>query len=1358
MDGLALIVVAAVMFVAGLFVGRQAAAKKLAARPPAAGQTDRLALAAAWQRGFDAATLEEARPPVADTGPLASAAPATALTAVGPAPAAAPGPPEVIGQPAGIQAGPPAGPALSSPVAAPARAVPPPAAVVPVDPRVRALRNINITLYVAALLMVAAASLFIALALPAAAKVVGLGVVAAGFYVVGLVMHARSERLRPAAAAFTATGLALVPMTGLAHYLLLSTTPGASWFATSLVGTAAFIFAAGRLRSKVVAGLATTFLVSTAYSGGAVLNRGLIFYFLFSMLLAAAITLVGLKRPRWISNIYLASFTVAHRYLVPATLAAAVFSAAVLDAVDYGWLFTAAALYYAVALAAGPRAERFGHQLAARAAALVAIACFLHVADVPATVLWRILAALLLAQVVLLARFTAAYRRTTGLGRGIVHSEAWILLVIAGACTMLGAEGLLSGIWPGGKSAGLDLNWALAVLLAVGVLAGARLGGNFRWVPLGAALLGAVEPSALNPGRQGIIVAAAALATWALARQAGGRERQALGWAARIASVVATGALFSLAASGWVLRPRFYRLPTEAPGASLLLERSVEVASWVGVVVAVLVQLALAARNLRRAGSAAQPGADTRFGLAGESVIFTGSVFLAAVAAWTVSGLLGRGSQGQSAEVQDLGLGWSAALWLGHPWGLALAWLLLGAGLLGATAVLGHRRPVPGGPGSTATAEANRPHLVVHAGGMLALASGLGLLAGRNPDWLVEIAALVGLAYAGIRILAATGMGAKIGYALLAQALFSGTAWHIADRFAMDAHGQYALFAFTVASAQGARAYLGRNSAARKPSDPRALVTLAAVAVLLLVPCAYLVSGPRGLDQAALLVQFLCLLALSSLVAATRARKDAGFAYVAIPAALGLLGVVLAPANGQALRPGGWLPEPLWNNDVAFAFLAVLLIGLLVAERRTAGGMAFRWVRAGVALPYAAALFGLHDGAEPGWQAAAGLLGAAALLVFSASRGIPLLLLGSAALVLLAALRGTEFIHVLAGQRGSEPLDTMLALGATCVVLLVAAIFGDRFGGDGVPFSAVLRRTAGWGPAHGRVLFSASLAALGIGGLIGLAADVDRYVYAGAAMLLAAVFAAAALEVPPIRRESGYEAAALVGAAVIQRCWWVAVGGTSTFAALYYWILVLGVLAAYEYTRKRERNGTLVLGTAAGVLSLVGFGTFLSSTLGQQLLVLLTFTALLVFGLVTNRRIFTVWGAIGVGVAVLWFLRGFTFLLLLLIAAGLIVLALWRLGRMNRATDSHGLPGHGQPPSGAEAPGDGQPHAPHLWAEGPTDGFAGPWPEPERQETGQGRPGQGLPGTEADRGQAPARPTGMPWMRPPADDGGGDRG
>ena len=122
----------------------------------------------------------------------------------------------------------PGGPGCRAHGAAGRHRVPGPSPLVPVDPRVRALRNIDITLYVAALLMVAAASLFIAIALPPTAKVVGLGLVTAGFYAVGLVMHARSERLRPAATAFTATGLALLPMTGLAHSCCCPRAPGRS--------------------------------------------------------------------------------------------------------------------------------------------------------------------------------------------------------------------------------------------------------------------------------------------------------------------------------------------------------------------------------------------------------------------------------------------------------------------------------------------------------------------------------------------------------------------------------------------------------------------------------------------------------------------------------------------------------------------------------------------------------------------------------------------------------------------------------------------------------------------------------------------------------------------------------------------------------------------------------------------------------------------------------------------------------------------------------------------------------------------------------------------------------------------------
>jgi hypothetical protein len=57
-------------------------------------------------------------------------------------------------------------------------------------------------------------------------------------------------------------------------------------------------------------------------------------------------------------------------------------------------------------------------------------------------------------------------------------------------------------------------------------------------------------------------------------------------------------------------------------------------------------------------------------------------------------------------------------------------------------------------------------------------------------------------------------------------------------------------------------------------------------------------------------------------------------------------------------------------------------------------------------------------------------------------------------------------------------------------------------------------------------------------------------------------------------------------------------------------------------------------------------------------------SALLVFGLLANRSLFVVWGAASIGLAVLWYLRGYTFLLLSLLAMGLIALAVWRLVRL----------------------------------------------------------------------------------------------
>ena len=76
-------------------------------------------------------------------------------------------------------------------------------------------QNINVTLYVASLLLVAAGALFVGTSLPALFRFVGIWFITALFYVSGMVIHSRVPRLRPAAVAFVGTGLALIPVTGL---------------------------------------------------------------------------------------------------------------------------------------------------------------------------------------------------------------------------------------------------------------------------------------------------------------------------------------------------------------------------------------------------------------------------------------------------------------------------------------------------------------------------------------------------------------------------------------------------------------------------------------------------------------------------------------------------------------------------------------------------------------------------------------------------------------------------------------------------------------------------------------------------------------------------------------------------------------------------------------------------------------------------------------------------------------------------------------------------------------------------------------------------------------------------------------
>lgn len=232
-------------------------------------------------------------------------------------------------------------------------------------------QNINITLYVASLLLVAAAALFIGTSLPPMMRFAGVCTVTALFYGAGFVLHARVPRLRPAAVAFTGTGLAMVPVAGLALYNFALPDGPTAWLLTSLIGTVAYVAAAVRLESRVLVYLSLTFVASTAFSGVSILGGALVWYFAALIGVAVLLTCLALGRPGWLPPVYVRPLMVLHPYVVPAVAAAATCVPLYLDKAEYALIIAMCGVYFAL-MAAVPGPLRLRNFYAARAALTVA--------------------------------------------------------------------------------------------------------------------------------------------------------------------------------------------------------------------------------------------------------------------------------------------------------------------------------------------------------------------------------------------------------------------------------------------------------------------------------------------------------------------------------------------------------------------------------------------------------------------------------------------------------------------------------------------------------------------------------------------------------------------------------------------------------------------------------------------------------------------------------------------------------------------------------------------------------------------------------------------------------------------------
>lgn len=111
----------------------------------------------------------------------------------------------------------------------------------------------------------------------------------------------------------------------------------------------------------------------------------------------------------------------------------------------------------------------------------------------------------------------------------------------------------------------------------------------------------------------------------------------------------------------------------------------------------------------------------------------------------------------------------------------------------------------------------------------------------------------------------------------------------------------------------------------------------------------------------------------------------------------------------------------------------------------------------------------------------------------------------------------------------------------------------------------------------------------------------------------------------------------------------------------HWWALTAAIGAALRLQRN-DRDGAKVRSILALVALSLPTGLFaLDDPNRYQLLFLLEHIVLAVGGLVMNKKLVVQWAAVAIGLAMLWLLKSFTYLLLLVLALALIGFAVWRL-------------------------------------------------------------------------------------------------
>ena len=1262
-------------------------------------------------------------------------------------------------------------------------------------------QNINITLYVASLLLVAAAALFIGTSLPPMLRFAGVCTVTAAFYAAGFVLHARVPRLRPAAVAFAGTGLALVPVTGLALYNFTLHHGPTAWLITSLIGTAAYVAAAVRLESRVLVYLSLTFVASTAWSGVSVLGGALVWYFAALICVAVLLTLLALTKPGWLPPVYARPLMALHPFVVPAVAAATTCVPLLLDKTEYALIMALCGCYFGLMAAipgsrlrlANFHAARISLTLAAAVEiwhltgrgsdALLAAAAILalqsvavalaaarlghwfpeprpqHQAeadtgrprsrwlvDAVATFSIQLLVTLVYASLVLTAEF---YRYGT-LGQsvdvplwlpvGMAVSAGFVLAARLGgpaewapvvSLLLVGVLGFAMGAWPVAIMLALAfLFWGVRAFFAAGVLRrnlvlGARVAVTLTVPFTVSATLGA-GPDRVTASVFALLVALVCqqLVSAVLARYGAGSlapEATLAGFgAAGLASVVLL-VLLDTPGHGWIQAAVSIQLLSAIVIGLLSVPRPARDGEWTPTMWEALPLAASAVCVPISFLAVSQPAGNVTLSLVLGYLVATGlrlparqhrwtywwlGRFAGTVLALTAFDLLQReagptviaGDEVRPVTVLVLVL----ALQLVFPVaavvrGQAPRGVLADPGVMLLLQLMASAELLTSEPeGGHATFAAAVTALCASASGYFFRAKGAAawfapsslavLLAFSGGDLLV-IEVLLGIyAVFAAAMVVASGEPARKGwYFAAARLLTAALAAVLSYDVTASPTAVSVTFAFVLAAQHGVR-WLMRSRLAEVPFQQAAVwITLAGQALL---PLAYAWQAQPGRgripddDGGRWVVLLELVLLLSSAVVASRLFAARGSLYFGIYALLfGILSLGPVVSFDSGSQPGSttFLAVPVLDHT---GTAAVLLFGAMLASvtgvlrrgRNVAATDVDHWLWLGAAGSFAVTALVIGPMASD-WVAGAALLVLAGVC-FTASHveQLPWLYAPAA----LAALAGGTLLADAAFR--DVPGDWGQYLPWLCGAGLAAVgLYGKRLYLSGQLAADPVRR---WS------LAGAAFLALCIVALTGMRPDATAW--AGAVALAAAV-GIACYEAPGTARRIVAEAGFVAVVAAVQRAaifeldgqyglnYRLSSGLPDPFWAAQWYVLAGAGLGALRFVTGQRPGGRLMLGAAAGLLTLSGLGVVFGGTGSQQLWVLVLFAGLLLAGLGLGERLFVWWGAAGVAACILWAMRQYTFALLALIAVGLIGFAVWRLNRGSAAEKPAAHPSAGQP-------------------------------------------------------------------------------